>query len=39
MRQRELDFKRGQSRMDEVEQYKQDHPTHFPRYNDWVLDL
>jgi hypothetical protein len=36
---READFKREKDQMDEVEQYKKDHPTYFPGYNDWVLDL
>ncbi|MGO1073466.1 hypothetical protein [Lysobacter sp. CA199] len=36
---READFKREKEHMDEVDAYMDAHPTYFPGYNDWVLDL
>lgn len=36
---RKADFKREKDHMDEVKAYMDSHPTYFPGYNDWVLDL
>lgn len=36
---RKADFKREKDNMDEVKEYMDSHPTYFPGYNDWVLDL
>ncbi|MGH8079263.1 MAG: hypothetical protein ACREP7_01730, partial [Lysobacter sp.] len=36
---RDLDFKREKDHMDEVDEYMKNHPTYFPGYNDWVLEL
>lgn len=36
---RKADFKREKEHMDEVKEYMDKHPTYFPGYNDWVLDL
>lgn len=36
---RKADFKREKDQMDEVKEYMKSHPTYFPGYNDWVLDL
>lgn len=36
---RKADFKREKDNMDEVKEYMDKHPTYFPGYNDWVLDL
>ena len=36
---RKADFKREKDQMDEVEAYLDSHPTYFPGYNDWVLEL
>lgn len=36
---RDLDFKREKDNMDEMHDYMDKHPTYFPGYNDWVLDL
>lgn len=36
---RKADFKREKDHMDEVKEYMDSHPTYFPGYNDWVLDL
>lgn len=35
---RKADFKREKDSMDEVNQYKKDHPFYHPGHNDWVLD-
>ncbi|MFK3647807.1 hypothetical protein ACI2IY_05140 [Lysobacter enzymogenes] len=36
---RKADFKREKDSMDEVKDYMDKHPTYFPGYNDWVLEL
>ncbi|BAV99876.1 hypothetical protein [Lysobacter enzymogenes] len=36
---RKDDFKREKDSMDEVKEYMDKHPTYFPGYNDWVLEL
>ncbi|QWP77095.1 hypothetical protein J5226_01425 [Lysobacter sp. K5869] len=36
---RKADFKREKDHMDEVKEYMDKHPTYFPGYNDWVLEL
>ncbi|WP_242108288.1 hypothetical protein [Luteimonas aquatica] len=36
---RKADFKREKEQMDEMKAYMDAHPTYFPGYNDWVLDL